>query len=250
MPNALERKLTALYDEIGLGSCEICTRCRAEAPDRYPKAVGCWFVGSEYARQDKRVLFVGKTARGLPASGYAENQNEKGYLEEFRYTRDGLWDEGWAYWRYTREICQALFGPVGMEAAAFTNMVKCNGSDTVDTTTDSMRDHCIRELRVIQREIEVIEPTHVVCYTGERYDPWLADLFDALELREATEIPVGKKRMPFADLDAVSKGRSIRVLRVGHPERKRKDAFVSAVVGWIHGAAGPSAARAGETGAT
>ncbi len=233
MPNRIEQKLLSLYDEMNLGHCEICQKCKKENPNLYPKAVGCWFVGKAYEEQKKRILFIGKNARGMPAKDYEENQNGKGFLEEFRYTRDGLWDMSWAYWSYTRAICHELFGSLGMEAIAFTNMVKCNGSDTVDTTTDSMRNHCIYELRVIKKEIETIQPSHVVCYTGGYYDYWLADLFDKLECTEAIHVPIGKKQMPFAEFDATSLGNSIRVLRIGHPERKQKDAYVSTVVKWV-----------------
>ena len=233
MPNELEKRLISLYDEIGLGACEICKKCRDDNPNLYPKAVGCWFIGSEYDKQSKKILFIGKNARGSPADDYAENQNDRGFLEEFRYARDNLWDKRWAYWRYTKEICKVLFGPVGMEAVAFTNMVKCNGSDTVDTTTDSMKEHCIRELKVIKWEMEELKPTHVVCYTGESYDAWLIDLFDRLECTGKTRVIVGKKEMPFAEFDAVLQGRATKVLRIGHQERKKKAAYISAVAEWI-----------------
>ncbi len=233
-PNDIENRLISLYDEMEMGTCQICQKCKTENPNLYSKAVGCWFVGDAYCDQAKRILFIGKNARGIPAHDYEENQNEKGFLEEFRYSRTCLWNKSWAYWRYTKEICTELFGALGLEAVAFTNMVKCNGSDTIDSTTDSMRDHCIFELKVIKKEIEVIKPTHIILFTGACYDYWLARLFDQLECTEATYIPVGKKQMPFADFDARSQGRKIRVLRIGHPERKQKKAYIAAIVDWIN----------------
>ena len=234
MPNEIEKKLISLYDEIGLGTCDICKKCKTDNPGLYSKAVGCWFVGNEFSNQAKRILFVGKNARGIPAHDYEENQNDKGFLEEFRYTRDILWNKGWAYWSYTREICKELFGSLGVEAVAFTNMIKCNGSDSIDTTTDSTKDYCIHELGVIKREIEVIKPTHIICYIGDSYNHWLIDLFDKLECMKSTKIPVGKKEITFADFDAVLQGRKIKVLKIAHPERKKKNAYISAVVNWIN----------------
>ncbi len=233
MANAIEKKLLEMYGEIGMGACDICRRCREENPGLYPRAVGCWFVGDEFERQEKRVLFIGKNARGAPAEDYEENRNGAPFLNEFRHARRDLWDRSWAYWSYTRAVCENLFGDTGFEAAAFTNMVKCNGSDTRDTTTDSMRECCIAELGVIKREIEIIRPTHVVCITGADYDYRLTNLFDGLACTNAVSVAVGSKTMPWAEFDAVSGRREIKVLRVGHPERKKKEPYVAAVTQWL-----------------
>lgn len=231
--NELESRLLSLYDEIGLGSCGICLECRKMNPGIYPRAVGCWFVGNEFFEQKKRVLFIGKTARGVPGANLEENQNDKGFLNEFRYSRKNLWDKPWPYWSYTSEICRRPFGGAGMEAAAFTNMVKCNGSDTVDRTTDDMKECCIRKLKAAKREIEVIAPTHIVLYTGRDYDGWLDGLFDSLTITRDGQTDIGRKKMVWAEFDALSAGRMIKVLRIGHPERMKKDDYVSAVVDWI-----------------
>ena len=234
MLNSLENRILSFYDSIDLGRCELCRQCRAENPNLYARAVGAWFVGSKYERQEKRILFVGKNARGVPAADYEENRNGKGFLEEFRYSRERLWHLSWAYWRYTAEICGRLFGPAGMEAVAFTNMVKCNSSPSRDTTTDSMKDYCVHRLGVARGEIEILKPTHVVCYTGTSYDRWLPDLFDTMECLQSEYIAIGNKRMPYAAYKCGSGGSKVSVLRIGHPERMQKEAYVSSVVHWVN----------------
>ena len=234
MANQIEQKLLSLYDEIDLGLCEICQKCKTENPNLYSKAVGCWFVGNAYEEQKKRILFIGKNARGMPAKGYEENQNEKGFLDEFRYTRDGLWDVSWSYWNYTRAICKELFGSLGMEAVAFTNMVKCNGSDTVDTTTESMKEYCIKDLGVVSKEIEIIKPTHIICYTHTYYDAWLPFSFDRMNCLKSEYKAIGKKYMPYAEYDCELGSSKIKVLRIGHPERLNKEDYISTVVDWVN----------------
>ena len=233
MANKIEKKLLSLYDDLNLGLCDVCQKCKDDNPDLYSKAVGCWFVGNVYDEQKKKILFIGKNARGMPAKDYEENQNKKGVLDEFRYARDNLWNKSWPYWSYTRSICKELFGSLGMEAVAFTNMVKCNGSDTVDTTTESMKEYCIKELGVVRKEIELIVPTHIVCYTHTHYDNWLPFLFDKSSCLNSAHKAIGRKKMPYAEYECVLGNSNIKVLRVGHPERMLKEDFVSSIVDWL-----------------
>ena len=37
MPNEIEKKLIFLYDEIGLGTCDICKKCKTDNPGLYSK---------------------------------------------------------------------------------------------------------------------------------------------------------------------------------------------------------------------
>lgn len=234
MANAIEQKLVSLYDDIKLGACGICQKCRSDNPGLYSKAVGCWFVGNVFESQEKRLLFIGKNARGMPAEKYAENQNDKGFLEEFRCSRDGLWSVGWPYWRYTSEISRRLFGEAGMEAVAFTNMVKCNGSDTVDTTTASMKDYCINGLRVVRKEIEIIRPTHIIFYTHTQYDDWIPTVFDEIYCLRSENKIIGQKLMPYDEYDCKIGNAGIKALRIGHPERMKKEDYISSVVDWVN----------------
>jgi hypothetical protein len=233
LANNVEQALLALYDNIDFGVCEICKKCRAENPKLFPKAVGAWFVGDKFEKQEKRVLFIGKNARGNPANDNEENKNDKNFLNEFCYSRKSLWAKAWHNWSYTKEISRRLFDSAGMEAIAFTNMVKCNSSVTTDTTTDFMKNCCIRDLGVVKKEILTIQPTHIVFYTNSWYDCWLQYAFDSINCMKTESMTIGKKKMPYAEYACKLGDAEIKALRIGHPERMQKEAYISTVVDWI-----------------
>lgn len=228
-----EQKIIELYNQINLGHCEICLECKRNNSKLYDRAVGMWFVGKYYANQEKRLLFVGKNARGVPAIKYEENVNDKGYLNEFRYARENLWNKSWAYWNYSRIISEQLYGEAGYENVAFTNIIKCNGSDTIDTTNDNMKDYCVKKLNVLRKEIQIIKPTHIVFYTSYYYDQWIPFVFDELRAEVSTSVTIGKKQMPWAEYDGKIDSQEIHVLRVGHPERMKKADFVTSICDWV-----------------
>ena len=232
--NKIEKQLISLYKKNNLGLCEICTKCKANKS--FYKAVGCWFVGDFFdGDESRRILFVGKNARGNPGSEYPENQNKDGFLEEFNYSRECLWCKSWAYWSYTREICERLFPKKGMESVAFTNMVKCNDSPTKDTTDQFTKDCCIKELGIIRKEIEIINPTHIVFYTSYYYDEWISSLFDNSFYMGSSRITIGKKRMPYAEFECTIGNKQMHALRVGHPERMKREEFITRIVDWVNG---------------
>lgn len=102
-----------------------------------------------------------------------------------------------------------------------------------DTTSSSTKDHCIGELNVIGREIEVIDPTHIVFYTSWGYDDHIQHVFDSFEIVNNTEIAIGRKKMPWLEATGVCGGRNINILRAGHPERMKKTDYVSAICEWV-----------------
>ncbi len=134
-----------------------------------------------------------------------------------------------AYWNYTKEIANSLYDKNAWEQIAFTNMVKCNNSDTIDTTTDSMRDLC---LPILRKEIEILKPMNIVFYT-KGYDAQIEKLFDTISDSITKFVEIGKKKMSSWTFDGVIGNNTSRVIRVGHPERMKKDAYVSHIVNYI-----------------
>lgn len=231
--NTFEKQILSLYDNVNLGHNTTCSACQKDNPNLYNRAVGMWFVGNKYQEQTVRLLFIGKNARGVPGIDEPENQNEKGYLNEFIYSRNELWEKSWAYWDYTELISNQIFGNGGLENVAFTNMVKCNGSATKDTTTPSMKNYCIKQLQILKNELSVLLPTHVVFYTGKSYDNWIPFAFDSLYEITNICISVGAKEMPWSEYSATIGNHSIHVLRIGHPERKKKTDYTTHICDWV-----------------
>ena len=136
---------------------------------------------------------------------------------------------GWAYWNYTKTIAERIYNENAWEKIAFTNMVKCNNSDTIDTTTDSMRDFC---LSVLKEEIKILKPKNIVFYT-KGYDNQIEKLFDAVLDSETKEVFIGKKKMRSWTFRGMIDNNLSRVIRVGHPERMKKEDYVNHIVNFI-----------------
>lgn len=221
-----EKQLLEYYQNIDLGQNAICQSCRNECPSLM-SPVGAWAVGKKFDAHKIRLLFVGKNARGEPGEPYHFQSNFQNSRIYWRTKRR------WPYWNYTREITQNIFGDDSMEHIAFTNIVKCNDSMGPDTTSAFTKKCCICELNVIGKEIDIIAPTHIVFYTNWYYDEFIPHIFDKFEIKVNTEITVGRKKMPWLEAEGVFHGKQIKILRTGHPERKNKADFISAICNWI-----------------
>ena len=167
-----------------------------------------------------------------------EGSDDYGSFQVGFVSARSLWNSRkWAFWSYTQAIAQQLFPGETLEGCreriGMTNLVRCNHSPTTDKTSDSMKRHCVLELQVFSREVKILRPTHIVLYTGNSYDivkPWGLEGFT--EIRTET-VPVGKRVMPWLEATAVVDGEAVHMLRVGHPERKGKAAFVEMVTQWV-----------------
>ncbi|MCR4650687.1 MAG: hypothetical protein K5662_02920 [Lachnospiraceae bacterium] len=169
---------------------DICIECR-EKNKGLCRPVSAWFVGKCFHTQSKRILFVGKNARGF------QEEVKEGYNEAYECSRDKLFNKGWAYWNYTKDIIAKIYPDDCLERTAITNIVKCNNSNSNDTTSDSMKAFCITQLGMIKKEI------------GNYNSPWCEGI-------------------------AMNGERKIFYLRTCHPERKNKSEFTKAVIEWIN----------------
>ena len=226
-----EEALLKLYKKDQVGDCNICRKCRESNKKQCrSRPLSAWFVGQRFTEGDMRILFVGKNARG-----YFPNEDgvDDGINVVFS-CRENLIDKGWAYWNYMRAIINEYFGDDDTEHVALTNMVKCNGSNAEDTTTDAMKNYCIKELGVLRKEMSIIKPTHVVFCTGWYYDDYVKFAFDSVKMWDRNAVrKIGAKEQPWGAGVGIVDGREIQFLRVCHPERKKKVDFVNGVVEWI-----------------
>ena len=228
--NDAEKKLMEMYDSIRLGDNPICQECKASVPE-FSMPVSAWVVGNHFYEHEKRVLFVGKTARSDPGDVYGS------YRTAFHVTRELLWEKSWAYWSYTGGITEALYGEDSPEHIAFTNMVKCNDSPDIDTTSELVKKNCVCRLKVLKREISVIQPTHIVFYTNRDYDNVLPEAFDAFRILQDETVPVGQRSMPWMEAEGSIGGRGYRILRIGHPQYKKRDEFIRLVCSFVNSTA-------------
>lgn len=220
--NKYEEKVFRMYEKINIGKSALCQKCREQNTD-LSLPVSIWQVGDEYFQSEYKILFVGKVARGTPGKFY------KDFMDSTTRADELYQNAGWAYWNYTKTITERIYNENAWEKIAFTNMVKCNNSDTIDTTTDSMRDFC---LSVLKEEIKILKPKNIVFYT-KGYDSQIEKLFDAVLDSETEEVFIGKKKMSSWTFRGMIDNNLSRVIRVGHPERMKKEDYVNHIVNYI-----------------
>ena len=236
--NETEKSLWEMYDQMCIGDCITCKECREKnKQDHFSRPVSAWYVGSKMKNHVVRLMFVGKNARGF----FFEDdilESHRGVAEGINNafsSRFDLHEKGWAYWNYTREIVCALYGDDSPEHVAVTNMVKCNNSEGKDTTSDDMKVRCIRYLKIVNKEAKIINPTHIIFYTGWDYDRYIDDVFDEViepgdkNMRKA----IGKHSAPWREGIGKINGNEVYFLRTCHPERKKKKDFISCIYNWI-----------------
>lgn len=223
--NEIEKNLLNKYLEMDLGSCDICMNCR-NTNKNLSLPVCCWFVGTNFEQQKKRILFVGKNARGY---------NELKSLEMVFNDGRKLWEKNWAYWSYTREIVKEIYGNESAENIAFTNIIKCNQSDDKDTTSDSTMDFCIKKKAVILEEIKIIKPTHIVFYTNTKYDNYIKNnIFENFNIILDNKKVCGTKQIHWLEAYGSIGEEKYSILRTDHPERKKKKDFIANIIEWIN----------------
>ena len=97
-----------------------------------------------------------------------------------------------------------------------------------------MKAHCITDLGVFAKEAEIIRPKNIVFYTARDYDPYISKLF-GIDLGGGTR-KIGAREMPWFSGRGISfHGEELNILRVGHPQCKKKADFCTAVAEWIAG---------------
>ena len=218
-----------------VGSNATCNECRANC-GTVTNALGPW-VSCDTDNRGESVLFVGKVARGD-----CIGEQVAPFLEDVgNFGAEYIAKSSWPFWAYTREIIEAVYGDLqhGLRNVSFTNIVKCNNETTADTTSGSAKAFCIRQNRFIWKEIEHIRPRIVVFYTHTAYDDYIDEFMPSYaanfsDFRDCY-VPVGEKQMPWWErvFSDANHNVVLRLLRVGHPERKKRKYFVKAVSEWI-----------------
>lgn len=221
--NIFEKEIFNMYEEINIGKSEICRQCRSTTYDLC-KPVSIWQVGDNYYDSQYRLLFVGKVARGEPGKQYND-------FMDSTERADVLYNKkGWAYWNYTKAIASALYGENSWEKVAFTNMVKCNNSTTVDKTNEFTKNCC---LHIVKKEIDILKPKHIIFYTKNAYDEQIEEIFDSILNSKKDDVRIGKKIMNKWTFTGLINKNEIKVIRVGHPERMKKSDYINEIINYI-----------------
>ncbi|SEH44212.1 hypothetical protein [Selenomonas sp. KH1T6] len=244
MPNAKEKELLKMYAQKNLGSIvppsnPCCVECNKEHKSKFEtdlfKPVSAWVVGDNFDSQEKRILFVGKTAVGAGENkyfypGYPDDGENHYCTEVFFDARKKLWPNYSRFWSTISNVSKRIFLNVPIddlvEYIAITNLIKCNcGHESCASghieKFEFMRFNCIDYLDIIRREISIINPTHIVFLVGKNFDENICSIFDELNIIQRISQPrkdrwIGEGRL--SDL-----GHKIHILRTCHPQYAPKD---------------------------
>jgi hypothetical protein len=210
-----------------------CVSCDVSSDLKYPLLP--WLVGHNFSKTEKRVMFVGKPHRGIPGEIL-----ESGIIDPTDEVKDILWDVSWPYWSYTRNIAENIYGKDAFNSIAFTNIVKCTNTEAKDATTSRMANSCIKDLKVIWREIELIEACTVILYTYNLYPKLLDDIPFSIKgtVKEVTttnnRVTCKNKKLGWWERTCETPWtKNFRILVVGHPERMGKQEYVELITNWI-----------------
>jgi hypothetical protein len=232
MPNHTRPIFQTLFEnQLQLPVNQTCEQCD---PD-IKQPLLPWLVGDQFPQSPERVIFVGKPHRGTPGEILPSGiRDPTGVVEGY------LWNQGWAYWSYTREIAERLYGSSAFDFIAFTNIIKCTNTHGTDNTTWTMAQNCLVKLQVIWQEFVTIEPFTVVFYTYGLYRQLLEKIPIAMpgSIREITtpnhRVPCGKKLLGWWERAcATSWTSNMRILVIGHPERMNRPEYTELLVNWI-----------------
>lgn len=220
--------------------------CRLRCDARHKRPLLPWHIGDLYENDPRRLVIVGK-----PHRADEPTEPRPAGTQDGRATADRLFrTKPWPFWRYTREILGRLYGSPdeGWRRVVLTTIVKCTNATTGraggDTTSNTMKECCIRQAGVIGDELGILAPRTVVLLTGSGYDPWLHRL--CWQYRQAWEDRTDRRKvvlcgghpLPWWEAAITGGGTHVRVLRVGHPRGKPIQAYVTRVTDWIGRAPG------------
>ena len=243
----MKDKLFELYERIEIGKNSICQSCRKNKNFEIP--LSFYHIGENFNDDKDNVAFVGKTAVG-GANFEAEYRLEVKsglYTDATKFGIESLrLNEQWAFSRpfynYTHEIIKSYFGNIesGLKKSALTNLIKCNNASTNDVTPNDVKHNCLNEVAVVWQEIELINASRVIFYTHNSYDSYILnftpkntvsieDIFDAKH-----RVKIGQKDMPWWHRKfTLEDGSQKHFLRIGHPQMKKKSAFIDSVTNWL-----------------
>ncbi|RUM57334.1 MAG: hypothetical protein DSY60_05150 [Persephonella sp.] len=243
----MKQEILKLYEKEGLFKNRICLECRKSGKEKNYYPLGFWQVGKLFDREKIRIIFAGKPHRGNLDSKIIKEENFL-VADVNQIANDLFFNKNWPYWSYTKEILKKVYNTDDKGAwdrLAFTNVIKCSleRNERNDNTPDYLKQFCLKEFGIFWKEILLLKPTHVVLYLGKHYDEYINNetiksFIPAEKIDEITSndyyIQVGKKICWWWHRIIYLSNKEINILRVCHPERKKKVDFTNEIVKWIN----------------
>jgi len=225
------------------GDCEGCKVYCKEHELEIHGPLSFFNVGNEFENDKYKVVFVGKThwynseevkkLKFFPDSIFRDCRND--CLEMFKtYSSRSFWGQ-------LRSITKKLYPNFKsieelLQKIAITNLTKCNTSKGFrDTTPYALTERCIE---LFEKEIKILNPKHLIFFTGADYDNYLLRLnfgFQNHPLEKTSQTSrreIGNSSPLWWEREYSDSKRSMKVLRTRHPVIAPRG-FPDEIVGWV-----------------
>ncbi|RLF58605.1 MAG: hypothetical protein DRN27_04945 [Thermoplasmata archaeon] len=243
--NQLETKIFDEYKQwINSGNCENCKNYDNELSPNCERIgpVSFFHVGNNMENHDnaQRIVFVGK-ASWNSHDDVKDDSQVNGVLD-LSYVGKGYYNDESSsppFWNFIRKITKEL--GLTLDDIAITNLVKCNIYDNeTNTSEDITDDHYYEQcIKLFEKEIIALQPTHLIFFTNTGYDHLLRDLsFGHSEISDVNDEDykksINKDDGPFQTWwwhRNFSEGK-MNMLRTRHPQRAPIE-LKDAIVEWV-----------------
>lgn len=231
-------KIINLYEKelcLGTKDNKKCEECNAI----YKKPLLPWQIGSKFSTEKGGILIAGKPHRNEIPKGATMRESK---IIDARKRGKELFKSHWAYWSYTRELLKSIYGSdeESWEHIALANVVKCTSTSGKDKTSLRCAKQCIIENGVIFKEIELLKPRKILFYTWSMHKSMFSNITFAENgtviehTSNSHKRKCGKKQLGWWDRTLTANwGSKVDFLVLGHPERMKKDEYVSMVSDWL-----------------
>lgn len=223
--------------EIRNGICVDCSSLDSclNSYEKRIKFLSYWNYGNKFDEQKTRIAFVGKTTWMDPDT--FEDVNHIGNVWDIRseirnpevaYNKDCSTNR--AFWRYVKNISCEINGQLTnnlefLDYIYVTNLAKCWINVKTDYKNRTPLEYFENCFQLFKREMELVNPTHVIYLTGTYYDEILGT-WDSIQDSTSEDFRIeltsqnsGKRyAYPWWSRKHDVSGNLIHTLRTRHPQ--------------------------------
>ncbi len=201
MPNydlKLSQKIYDYYIESNMGFNETCKACKSFAKSKghtlTDGPVPIFHVGSQFSSSPTRIMYVGMVAYGwtgdigdwfMVDNKKVRTRNKQKTIEHVEWRIDELFynkrvgEKKMKLFTFMRESSKAIFGADNFKKIAISNLVHCNENKTANKLPSKVFNYCVLgdNTKYILKEIEILNPTHVVLFsTDDKFTRFCKDI--------------------------------------------------------------------------
>jgi len=155
-------------------------------------------VGEQWKNSEKRILIVGQETQGwgndeIKFGSFQSFKNRENSIEEladayrhFCFGKNSSHNRS-PFWSAYRSIAKIGNSDLKPDTnILWTNLVRCDyDGKSILTTNENLQNNVGSKFKgVLKREIEILQPTQIIFFTGPRYDRFLIDEFPDIKMEK------------------------------------------------------------------